>query len=103
MTDDEKILEFCGIDETSLPCLIIECEKERGVHCITWGHLLYPEIDLKFLFKEVAPKLGKVTLDYQGGGCTAWLALKGKKAIAQDKDPAEAFKQALMELMEEDK
>ena len=57
-------------------------------------------VTLYLLFKEVAPKLGKVTLDYQGGGCTAWLALKGKKAIAQDKDPAEAFKQALIKVID---
>ena len=49
--------EQCGLQADKLPCLIIDCEKERSHALCKDCHALYPDIGLNSLFKYAVPKL----------------------------------------------
>ena len=122
MTDDKKILEWLGFSWH------IKREYVHGymMHGGEWedGHWDYegkcwygdggvsrinnpPDIDLNFLFREVVPKLKTILpgdpyfsdlYSFLDDWIYSWC-----RQIDSDKDPAEAFKQALIKLIEEEK
>ncbi len=101
MGQDEKILEWLGI------------KGEPYVHD-TYGEFggrvtgtKYPVIDLNFLFKYAVPKLDDYTIHRYGYNRSEhYVGIFQGGTInysAHDKDPVEAFKQALIKIIKEER
>ncbi len=107
LTDDKKILEFCGFKWVEFPHAHEQgywrkpLEEPVGTHAAT---------DIGFLFKYAVPKLYHCELIKSGRpdnqGCWhVYIHLRegiGGAAFKEDKDPAEAFKQALIKVIDKE-
>ncbi len=93
--EDRKILEWCGF-------------KKRG----EWwdvGEESIPnwelDLDIKFYFTYAMPELTSVSMSWgEGLRCMFILELGSEnRAEGLDEDPAEAFRQALLQIIQEEK
>ncbi len=103
--DKKLILEFCGIKYESYDSPM--CPNVGGAWVDSSGkyaNSMDPTLDPNFYFKYAVPKLEVLSILYQPPmDISVMVASKSGRFVAEDKDPAEAFGQALLKVIKENK
>ena len=92
MIDEEKICKFCGFEFDDR--IIGGWKYPDGIY-----HALLPPIDANFIVEHVLPKLRELNIHLVAGRVVIYDA--NKTYLASGDDFVEAFKQALLKLIEE--
>jgi len=106
--DKIKILEWCGWKSAMDLYSFVKEAKDFDVEF--WYSLdepnepqPSPDLDMNFYFKYVVPKLSSADMCFANGARFLWILEYGDRAEAFSLDPAEAFGEALLKLIGEDK